>query len=46
MRWHLQHEIVVIPKSVKRERIVENAQVADFELSDDDMVTLDTLSGN
>ena len=46
VRWHLQHEIVVIPKSVKRERIVENAQVAGFELSDDDMATLDTLSGN
>jgi diketogulonate reductase-like aldo/keto reductase len=46
VRWHLQHEIVVIPKSVKRERIVENAQVADFELTDDEMGTLDSLSGS
>jgi diketogulonate reductase-like aldo/keto reductase len=46
IRWHLQHEIVVIPKSVKRERIVENAQVADFELTNDEMTTLDALSGS
>jgi 2,5-diketo-D-gluconate reductase A len=46
VRWHLQHEIVVIPKSVKRERIVGNAQVADFELTGDEMTTLDSLSGS
>ena len=45
IRWHLQHGIVVIPKSVKRERIVENAQVANFELTDEEMTTLDALSG-
>ena len=45
IRWHLQHGIVVIPKSVKRERIVENAQVANFELTDEEMTTLDSLSG-
>lgn len=44
IRWHLQHEIVVIPKSVNRERIVENAQVADVELTDEEMATLDSLS--
>jgi 2,5-diketo-D-gluconate reductase A len=46
IRWHLQHGIVVIPKSVKRERIVENSQVADFELTEDEVATLDSLSGN
>jgi 2,5-diketo-D-gluconate reductase A len=45
IRWHLQHEIVVIPKSVKHERIIENAQVADFELTDEETATLDSLSG-
>jgi 2,5-diketo-D-gluconate reductase A len=44
VRWHLQHQIVVIPKSVKRERIVENAAVADFELTPEEMERLDGLS--
>jgi len=43
IRWHLQHGIVVIPKSSQRERIYSNAQVADFELTDDEMSLLDGL---
>jgi 2,5-diketo-D-gluconate reductase A len=43
IRWHLQHGIVVIPKSVKAERIRSNADVGDFELADDDMSALDEL---
>ena len=43
IRWHLQHGVVVIPKSTKQERIVANAAVADFELTDEDMATLDGL---
>ena len=43
IRWHLQHEIIVIPKSVRAERIRSNAAVADFTLTDEDMATLDAL---
>ncbi len=45
IRWHLQHGIVVIPKSVHADRIRSNADVADFTLSDDDMAALDALGG-
>lgn len=43
LRWDLQHEVVTIPKSVHKERIISNAQVFDFELSDEDMAALDAL---
>jgi diketogulonate reductase-like aldo/keto reductase len=43
VRWSLQRDIVVLPKSTHRERIVENAQVFDFELTDEDMAALDAL---
>lgn len=42
VRWHLQHGVVVIPKSAQLERIRSNAQVG-FELSDDEMAGLDAL---
>jgi diketogulonate reductase-like aldo/keto reductase len=45
VRWHLQHETVVIPKSVQPERIASNADVAGFALTDDDMAALDRLAG-
>jgi diketogulonate reductase-like aldo/keto reductase len=43
IRWCLQRDTVVLPKSTHRERIEENAQVFDFTLSDDDMAALDAL---
>jgi 2,5-diketo-D-gluconate reductase A len=42
VRWHLQHGIVVIPKSTHEERIRSNAEVA-FELSAEQMAALDAL---
>ena len=43
LRWAIQHEAVVIPKSSREERIRSNAQLFDFELADGDMRTLDAL---
>jgi diketogulonate reductase-like aldo/keto reductase len=43
LRWCLQHDVPVIPKSTHRERITENAQIFDFTLSDEDMADLDAL---
>jgi diketogulonate reductase-like aldo/keto reductase len=43
LRWNLQHEVVTIPKSTHANRIAENAQILDFELSQADMDLLDAL---
>ena len=43
LRWCLQHHLVVLPKSVHRERIEENSHVFDFTLTADDMAELDGL---
>ena len=43
LRWALERDLPVIPKSKRRERIDENGQIFDFELSDDDMAALDAL---
>jgi diketogulonate reductase-like aldo/keto reductase len=43
LRWAIQHEVVVIPKSTHPGRIEENAQVFDFELTSDEVSALDSL---
>jgi diketogulonate reductase-like aldo/keto reductase len=43
LRWCLQHDCPVLPKSTHRERIAENAELFDFVLSDADMAELDAL---
>lgn len=43
LRWLVQREVVVIPKSVRKERIIENFDIFDFELSADDMELIATL---
>jgi diketogulonate reductase-like aldo/keto reductase len=43
VRWSLQRDLIVLPKSVTKERIVANLAVLDFTLSDEDMAALDGL---
>ncbi|OAB34232.1 aldo/keto reductase [Paenibacillus glacialis] len=46
LRWDLQNGVVTIPKSTKEHRIIENANVFDFELSKEDMERIDSLNEN
>lgn len=46
IRWALQRGVIVIPKSSKRERIYENADVFDFKISQEDMSVLDSFHEN
>ncbi|HEX2910110.1 MAG TPA: aldo/keto reductase [Chloroflexia bacterium] len=43
LRWNLQSGVVAIPKSTREERLRENADIFDFELSAQDMATIDNL---
>jgi diketogulonate reductase-like aldo/keto reductase len=44
IRWHIDHGVVVIPKSATPERIAANFDVFDFSLGDDDIRRIDRLS--
>ena len=46
LKWLIQRDIVAIPKSVKIERMVENINIFDFELSNEDMSKIATLDKN
>jgi 2,5-diketo-D-gluconate reductase A len=46
LRWHVQLGLVPIPKTSRLERMVENIDVFDFELSEDEMSALGTLDGH
>ena len=43
VRWSCQHGFVPLPKSVKKERIAENADISGFDIDGADMGTLDGL---
>lgn len=46
LRWDLQRGIITIPKSTKEHRIIENADVFDFRLTDEDMTRIEGLHQN
>ncbi|MBY0144863.1 aldo/keto reductase [Neobacillus niacini] len=46
LRWLTQRGVVAIPKSVRKERIIENFNIFDFELSQEDMENISTLDTN
>lgn len=43
LRWHMQHGVIAIPKSASPQRMTENINVFDFELSGDEMAAIDGL---
>lgn len=43
IRWHLQHGTIVFPKTSSRERLAENADVFDFELTSSEMAAIDAM---
>ncbi|WP_430610738.1 aldo/keto reductase [Enterococcus sp. DIV0876] len=46
LRWHLQRDIVVIPKSIHTERIAQNIDVFDFTLTDEEMTLISMIDKN
>ena len=43
LRWHLQRGVIAIPKSIHKERMVENFSIADFILSEEDMALIASM---
>jgi methylglyoxal/glyoxal reductase len=44
LRWHLQQDIIFIPKTITSSRIAENADIYDFELTKEDMAAINALN--
>ncbi|MED1121550.1 aldo/keto reductase [Bacillus atrophaeus] len=44
LRWDLQQDVITIPKSIKEHRIIENADIFDFELSQEDIEKINELN--
>jgi diketogulonate reductase-like aldo/keto reductase len=45
LRWHLQHDVTVIPKSARPDRITANLDVLGFSLTPEDMAAIDAMAG-
>lgn len=46
LRWDLQKGVITIPRSAKKNEIIENAEIFDFELSKEDLARIDRLNKN
>jgi len=46
LRWHIQNDVIVIPKSTHEHRIIENGDVFDFELNAEEMQAINALNEN
>jgi 2,5-diketo-D-gluconate reductase A len=46
LRWHLDHDIIVIPKSAQLERIISNFDLFGFRLTADEMATIDSMAAH
>lgn len=43
LRWHIQRGVIIIPKTVRKERMVENMNIWDFELTEPEMQSIATM---
>lgn len=46
LRWHIERGVIIIPKSVRKERMIENIDIFDFSLTPEDMAHIATLDLN
>ena len=46
LRWHYQRGVVAIPRTSKKEHMIENMNVLDFKLDESDMEKIDSLDLN